>query len=179
MRTIQAINEALKKAFRNSSGFTLLETAVALGIMSMGTGLIGTSVFQVLSIERYWKDDRVAARDLRHVGSWFAGDALFRAQCVTIGGITWTDGDGILHGSELTIAWTDSSDNDHTAIYGLSGDALIRNVDGTEQPLADGVVSVDFSLDDRILLLTMEVNAGRGATETKSLQTYLRVLEPC
>ena len=179
MRTIQALNEALKKTFRNSSGFTLLETAVALGIMSMGTGLIGTSVFQVLSIERYWEDDRVSARDLRHVGSWFAGDALFRAQGVVIGGIIWTDGDGNEHGNELTITWTDSSDNDHTTTYSLSGDTLIRNVDGTEQPLADGVVSVDFYLDGRVLWLEMEINAGRGDTETKSLQTYLRVLEPC
>ena len=179
MRIIQALNEALKKTFRNSSGFTLLETAVALGIMSMGTGLIGTSVFQVLSIERYWQDDRVAAKDQRHIGSWFAGDALFRAQCVVIGGITWTDSNGILHGNELTMTWTDSEDNDHTTIYGLAADTLTRNVDGTVQTLADGVVTVDFSLDDRVLLLELTVNAGRGTTETESLQTYLRVLEPC
>lgn len=171
MRIIQALNEALKKTFRNSSGFTLLETAVALGILSMGTGLIGTSVFQVLSIERYWQDDRVAARDQRHIGSWFAGDALFKAQCVTIGGSP--------AGSEVTMTWTDSADNDHTTIYSLAGDTLIRNVDGTVQTLADGVVTVDFSLDDRVLLLELTVNAGRGTTETKSLQTYLRVLEPC
>ena len=163
MRTIQV----LKNMFRNSSGFTLLETTVALGILSLGTGLIGTSVFQVLSIERYWEKDRVATKDLRHIGSWFAGDAL-RAQTVTIGGSP--------AGSEVTITWNDSLDNDHTAAYSLSGDTLIRTKDGTIQTLSDGVVSVDFSLSDQVLLLTMEVNAGRGTTETKSWQTYLRGL---
>ena len=161
MRTIQV----LKNVFRNSSGFTLLETTVAIGILSLGTGLVGTSVFQVLSIERYWEEDRVAAKDLRHIGSWFAGDAL-RAQTVAIGGSP--------AGSEVTITWNDSSGTGHTAIYGVSGDTLTRNIDGTLQTLADGVVSVDFSLDDQVLLLSMTVNAGRGTTETKSLRTYVR-----
>ena len=163
MRIIQV----LKNRFRNSSGFTLLETAVALGILSMGTGLIGTSVFQVLSIERYWEDDSVATKDLRHVGSWFAGDAL-RAHGVAVGGNP--------DGSEVTIIWNDSSATCHSSTYGLSGDSLTRNLDGTIQTLADGVESVSFSLDDRVLSVSMTVNAGRGTTETKSLETYLRVL---
>ena len=136
----------------------------------MGTGLIGTSVFQVLSIERYWEEDSVATKDLRHIGSWFAGDAL-KANTVSIGGSP--------SGSEVTIFWSDSSSTPPTtvsSVYSLSGDTLIRTKDGAVITLAEGVVSVDFSLSDQVLLLSMTVNAGRGTTETKSLQTYLRGL---
>ena len=160
------IIRVLRNMIRNSSGFTLLETAVALGILSLGTGLVGASVFQVLSIQRYWQDDRAATKDLRHAGSWLAGDAL-RAENVTIGGNPT--------GSEVTITWNDSSGTGHASTYRLSGNALVRDVDGANQTLAEGVVSVDFSLSDRVLLFTMTVNAGQGTTETKNLQTYLRV----
>ena len=39
----------LHKLIRSCSAFTLLEVAVATSILTLGLGLIGTSVFQVLS----------------------------------------------------------------------------------------------------------------------------------
>ena len=49
---------------------------MAVGILTLAMGLVGRGVFQVLSIQRFWRDDVVATRELRHAGSWFAGDAL-------------------------------------------------------------------------------------------------------
>ena len=111
----------LKGFFGGSSGFTLMETVVALGILSMGIVLIGVSTFQVLSVQRYWQQERVANKDLRHVGSLLAGDAL-NARTVTIGG-TPTD-------SSVVIGWTDATNTPHTVTYALTGTTLTRDLDG-------------------------------------------------
>ncbi len=115
------ISDIFQKFTRNSCGFALLEIAVGLSILSMGVGLIGTSVFQVLSIQRHWQDDRVATKDLRHTGSWFAGDAL-NAETVVFGGTAAAP--------TVTLSWVDSSDpldpQFHSSVYSLAGDILTR-----------------------------------------------------
>ena len=162
------IRDIFGQLTRNSSGFALLEAAVGLSILSLGVVLIGTSVFQVLSIQRNWQDDRVATKDLRHTGSWFAGDAL-TAETVVISGTP--------EAPTVTISWVDSSDVFHSSIYSLDGDTLIRDDDGIVTPVAKSVVSADFSLSGRVLTLDLTVNSGNGGTTLMTLKTYLRVLQ--
>jgi prepilin-type N-terminal cleavage/methylation domain-containing protein len=171
------ISDIFQKFTRNSSGFTLLEVAVGLSILSMGVGLIGTSVFQVLSIQRHWQADRVATKDLRHTGSWFAGDAL-NAETVVIGGTP--------DEPTVTLSWSELVDNSipgspvfqsRSSVYSLDGDTLTRNNDGVITTLADDVASAVFSLSGRVLTLNMTVNSGNGGTTPMTLQTYLRVLQ--
>ena len=162
------IRDFIRQTTRNSSGFALLEIAVGLSILSLGVGLIGTSVFQVLSIQRHWQADRVATKDLRHTGSWFAGDAL-NAETVVIGGTP--------EAPTVTLSWVDSSDVFHSSIYSLDGDTLVREDDGIVTPVAKGVVSAEFSLSGQILTLELTVNSGNGGTTPLTLQTYLRVLQ--
>ena len=162
------IRDFIRQTTRNSSGFALLEIAVGLSILSLGVVLIGTSVFQVLSIQRHWQADRVATKDLRHTGSWFAGDAL-NAETVVIGGTP--------EAPTVTLSWVDSSDVFHSSIYSLDGDTLVREDDGIVTPVAKGVVSAEFSLSGQILTLELTVNSGNGGTTPLTLQTYLRVLQ--
>ena len=162
------IRDIIRQTTRNSSGFALLEIAVGLSILSLGVGLIGTSVFQVLSIQRHWQADRVATKDLRHTGSWFAGDAL-NAETVVIGGTP--------EAPTVTLSWVDSSDVFHSSIYSLDGDTLVREDDGIVTPVAKGVVSAQFSLSGQVLTLDLTVNSGNGGTTPLTLQTYLRVLQ--
>ena len=138
---------------RTSCGFALLEVAVGLSILSLGVGLIGTSVFQVLSIQRYWQDDRVATKDLRHTGSWFAGDAL-NAETVVFGGtlkeptvtLTWVE---IVNDNPLTL-YT------HQQKYSLDGDRLVRTYEGVDTTVAKDVDSAEFSLMGNMLKLEMK-----------------------
>ena len=122
----------------------------------------------MLSIQRNWQDDRVATKDLRHTGSWFAGDAL-TAETVVISGTP--------EAPTVTISWVDSSDVFHSSIYSLDGDTLIRDDDGIVTPVAKSVVSADFSLSGRVLTLDLTVNSGNGGTTLMTLKTYLRVLQ--
>ena len=69
----------LKLISGGERGFTLLETMVALGILSLGITLVGTGVFQTLSVQRYWQDQRVATKDLRHVGYGAVNEGVGKA----------------------------------------------------------------------------------------------------
>ena len=171
------IRDIFRQLTRNSCGFALLEIAVGLSILSMGVGLIGTSVFQVLSIQRHWQADRVATKDLRHTGSWFAGDAL-NAETVVFGGTP--------DEPTVTLSWSEIVDNSvpgspvfqsRSSVYSLDGDTLTRNEDGVVTPVAKGVVSAEFSLSGKVLTLDLTVDSGNGGTTTLTLQTYLRVLQ--
>ncbi len=171
------IRDIFRQLTRTSCGFALLEIAVGLSILSLGVGLIGTSVFQVLSIQRHWQADRVATKDLRHTGSWFAGDAL-NAETVVFGGPP--DEPTVTH------SWSELVDNSipgspvfqsRSSVYGLNGGTLTRNNDGIVTTLADNVDSAVFSLSGRVLTLDLTVNSGNGGTTLMTLKTYLRVLQ--
>jgi prepilin-type N-terminal cleavage/methylation domain-containing protein len=158
----------LKKLARDSSGVTLVEMLVVVSIMSIGLALVGTTVFQSLAIEKYWHEEVVATRELRHAGSYFAGDAL-RAESVSLL-------DSSPPEDNVTIQWIDGAGNPHTAFYSLTGDNLVRQIDGVQIIVARRVVSLGFSLNARTLTLDLEVQAEQGTTESISLDTYLRYL---
>lgn len=50
------------RILRSSRGFTLIELLVSMSILTVVVGVIGTGMFQVLSIQRFWTDDIVAVR---------------------------------------------------------------------------------------------------------------------
>jgi hypothetical protein len=70
------MNEKLRRLRTGNAGVTLVETLVALGIMGIALGLLGSGIFQSLSIEKFWLDDVVATREARHAGSWLSGDVM-------------------------------------------------------------------------------------------------------
>lgn len=165
-------NRTLKRLFRSSSGFTLIEVIVAIALLAVVLGMFGDSVFQVLSIQRFWRDDVIATKEIRHAESAFAGDA-FNADSVDLVGCGAAPC--------VTLAWTDISGVPRQAIYTLSGDDLVRQfvvatTTVSHRPVARNVVSAGFSLSGQILTFTLEAKASRGGTATSTLQTYLRKL---
>ena len=151
---------------RNSSGFTLLETVVAISILTMGLGLVGTSVFQVLSASQFWQDDVAATKDLRHAGSWLAGDALNTKatdliDTVPAGDVKLTTftGDEITYSVDVNNKLMRSFDDGVTV---------------TAIPLATEVVSASFFQLVDVLTFTLEVAADNGGTKTTILNTQLR-----
>ena len=101
----------LKSLAARSGGFTLVEAVIAVGILTLGLGLVGSAVFQSLAIERFWRDDVTAVRELRHAGSRFAGDVLYTettdlvdsAAAVGSVNLTWTDAGGVAHTGSMPV----------------------------------------------------------------------------
>jgi prepilin-type N-terminal cleavage/methylation domain-containing protein len=156
----------LKRLFGGSAGFTLVEVSVAVAILSLGIGLIGNSVFQVLSIQRFWQDEKLATKEARHAGSWFASDALKAINT------NLTPGAAPVNQVTLTL-------ESGTVTYSQSGDTLIRQKGGEQSVIAQDVVSVGFALsaDGKVLTFTTEVEAAQGGTEVLTLLNYLRLAQ--
>ena len=113
----------LNRLFTGSSGFTLVEVSVALAILSLGVGLVGTSIFQVFDIQRSWQDQHVATKETRHAASWFARDAL-KAKATEL-----ADSGPPVDRVILTLASGDVT-------YRRSGNTLIREADGNQNVVA-------------------------------------------
>lgn len=163
-----------------SRGFTLIELMISVSILSVVTGIFGAGMFQVLLVQRFWTDDIKATRQVRHAGSWFAGDALNATNVLDAGGVnrlTCTPNPAV---QQVTLTWTDSSGSPHNAVYNVSGDKLQRDLDSSGAPLilAERVVtnSVSFTLCGNTLRLNMDVLADRNSTDTLDLMTFLRKL---
>lgn len=151
-----------------SGGFTLIETLLAVALTVMAVSIVGSSIFQALSLEGVWRQDVVATREVRHAASWFAGDAL---------NATATDlVDGAPPAGSVALSWDDASGTGHSALYSVSGSELTRDFDGAQITLARQVVSTAFSLSGKVLTFELTVVAERGGTETATLNTYLRML---
>lgn len=152
-----------------SQGFTLVEALVSLGIMGITLSLMGGAMFQALGITRYWQKDVIATKDVRHAGSWFARDAL-NAQTTDLV-------DGAPAVPYATISWKDKDGNPHTTSYTLLGNELKRSYDGQVITVARDVTSVGFSRSGKKIKFILTVNSSRGNTESKTLDTFGRMLQ--
>ncbi|HLF05298.1 MAG TPA: prepilin-type N-terminal cleavage/methylation domain-containing protein [Dehalococcoidia bacterium] len=167
------IKGEIKRRWAGSAGFTLVEAAVALSILSLGVLMVGQGIFQSLSVQRFWQDDVVATKDLRHASSYVAGDALI-AQSIDLNDGVVAD---CIDGTPcVELRWTDGAGTPHTVAYLLVGDTLVRDLDGVQNPIAPRVAQVTFSRTGQTVSFFLEVAAERGGTDTINLQTYLRKL---
>lgn len=160
----------------------MVEVLVSVTILTIVTGIFGAGMFQLLSIQRFWTDDIIATREIRHAGSWFAGDALNATDVFDAGGVdrlTCTPSPS--EGQQVTLTWTDVSGTPHNVVYSVSGDELLRDFDSNGIPLtlASGVVpnTISFTLCESTLRAKMDVLADRGGTESLDLLTYIRKLQ--
>jgi type II secretory pathway pseudopilin PulG len=150
-----------------AAGFTLLETVVAMGLLSMAVGMVGPGVFQVLHFEQFWQDRVTATRELRHAGSRFAGDAL---------GASGTDlADGVAAG---TVTLTTHSNYEITYSKNLQDELVRSHFDGDattyENTQAARVKSVEFLLSGDVITMTLEVYSVGTETKTMILRSTLR-----
>ena len=164
----------------SSGGFTLIELLVSISILTVVVGIFGAGMFQVLSIQRFWTDDVKAVREVRHAGSWFAGDALNATDVLDAGGVTRLTCAPNPSVQQITMTWTDASGTPHNVVYSVTGDELQRDFDSNGTPLimASRVVanSISFTLCGNTLRLNVDVLADRDTTDKLDLITYVRKL---
>ena len=148
-------------------GFTLPEVVVAVGVLTLAVGLVGSGMFQALSMERYWKDDAVATWELRRAAGTFVNDAMVAK--------TTDLQDGAGPAGSVTLWHTDEVGLQRLVSYSaISGD-LVRESEGITTVVARGVVTAGFSLSGKLMSFDLEVEADRGTTESMELQTFLRM----
>ena len=153
-------------------------------------GLIGAGIFQVINVRRFWADDARATFNLRHAGSWFAGDALNAEDALDAPGGSrlaqdCADPPASPVGS-VTLVWTDAQGVSREATYIASGGGVTREneADAKTAIVTSRVVAgtpenpVGFPLCGNLLRLDLNVEADKNETEAVRLSTYLRKLTP-
>ena len=170
----------LQKILVSSRGFSLVELLVSGSILTVVVSIFGTGMFQVLSIQRFWTDDVIAVKDIRHAGSWFAGDALNATDVLDSGGVNRLTCSPNPSVQQVTLTWIDSSGAAHNAIYSVTGDELRRDFDGNGSPLviAGGIVAnlVSSTLCGSSIQLNLDVLGDRNSTDNLDLITFMRKL---
>ena len=163
----------LRSFFQGSRGFSLVEMLVVVGIISIIMGTIGTALFQSLKTETGVRADGLAINELRKGLSWFASDVKM-AQTSTLVNL-----DPAVNA--VTFTWTDQFQDasvPHTSTYAIVGDELVRTYDTNSHAVARDVVSAEFSLNTRSVLVKVTVNSGAGVTRDLSVNTIMRSVAP-
>ena len=145
-------------------GFNLVEMVVSLGLLSLVMTLAGSGLFQAMGSQRWWLDDSIATRDLRHALSAYGSDAA-KAEVVDL-----LDAGGPV--TSLTITWSDETGGLKTSAFAQAGSTFTRTVDGNTSVLARNVTAVAFNRSGKNLDLSLTVSAGTGSWSRWPLQVY-------
>ncbi len=159
------------KRFRSESrGFTLVESLVAIGIMTIVMSIMGSALYRALGTQQGVVDDGLAINELRKGLGWLGEDVKMANSTNVV------DGGSSL--PTLVMTWTDEfggASQAHTITYSLNGDRLVRDYDGSPYTVARRVDSAEFFRTGRVVTAEFGVDAGAGTTRTLSVTTLMRV----
>ena len=163
-------NTSRNRTPSDQSGFTLIELLVGIAIFTTVAALATSVTFQILGVQRKWREDIIAVKEVRAIESAFAGDALNMATSTLV--------DGAATSTSILMAWTDVGGNFHSAAYNLSGSStpflLIRSFDGSAKQLGRRVNSIGFRRVGDNLHLAVVAQASATSTRSSNLVTFLR-----
>lgn len=134
-------------------GVTLVELIVALAITGVIITFLGTVIFQVVNVTGYGGDRLTASHELENASFWFNFDGQQSVSANVSSGLT------------LTL-----SDNS-TLTYTLSGNELRRTVGSSYITLARNVASLNFSLNGRVVTMTI-IDTPTGGYAVSENGTY-------
>jgi len=161
----------MKRLLVGQRGFTLVEVLVALGIMSViGSVLVG-SLYQMSNFTSRGNAQLAVGGDIRSSTQWLAKDMQMTKTTDLV--------DGAPAVSSLTLNWSDEfggASTAHSAGYALVGTELRRTYDGATHTVARNVTAVDFSLQGKLITVTLTSTDDKWADISKQFthHFYLR-----
>ena len=140
---------------------SLVELLIATAVTGIIVSVLGTAIYQTITVSEYGNDKITAMHELQNTVHWVAMDVQ---KALTATG-----------GSELVLTLPDGP----LITYSLSGTELRRTDGGSQMTLAWNISSISFSIESRIV--TMEITStptGRqGVIEQGTYRVYLRPAE--
>lgn len=156
------------RALWGQRGMTLLELVVAAAVAGVLTTGATAAIYQLSKFTRYGGDDLRAWHDIQCAAHWMGRD-IPMAETTDL-----VDGAGPV--SSMSLGWTERSatgDIPHTASYYLVGNELKRDYDGSVITVARHIESLEFSLAQRLITITLRSAPGQAAEEMTCM-AYLR-----
>ena len=146
---------------KSERGFTLVELVIATAIIGLIVGVLGTAIYQILTVTEYGNDKMTAMHELQNAAHWVSLDGQ---QASTASG-----------GDELTLTLPDES----SITYALVNSQLRRTAGESEMTIARNISSISFSTENRTITMTITSSPiGRwDVNEQGTYRVYLRPTE--
>jgi len=145
----------------DESGLTLVELLMTVAVTGVIVSFLATSIYQTITVTGYGNNRLTALHELQNAAYWFNldGQKALSAE--------------ITPGLVLTLSET------NTITYELAGTELRRTTAGSQITLAQNITSAEFSLDGRIIVmsLTSAPEGREDVSESGSYQVNLRPSE--
>ena len=158
----RASQKVIKRLFSGQRGFTLVEMIVALGIMGIIVPALGLAIFQMTNFTSRGNAQLATNDDLGVSMRWLDRD-IQMAQTTDLV-------DAAPPVGSLTLNWTDEFGGaaaPHTTVYSLVGTELTRTYDGNTHSIARDVSSVQFSIQSKLLTVTLTSVGNRTFTSRR------------
>ncbi len=144
---------------RGQRGFALVEMLITLAVTGIVVGVLGTSIYQVVSSTDYGNDSITATHELQNAAHWVSHDG--QAASAASGGST------------LVLTMPDSS----TVSYSLADGELRRSDGSSEMTLAQNISAASFSVAGRTITMTI-TSSPPGRWNVSQERTYKVNLRP-
>jgi prepilin-type N-terminal cleavage/methylation domain-containing protein len=143
---------------KNERGYTLVELLIALAITGVMITTLGMVVNQTITLPEQGNDQVSALHAIQNAAHWVSIDGQ-RAKSASGG-----------NGLNLTLP-----DNSSVS-YTLEGNELHRTDSDSEQTIARGIASVDFSINGQIITMNIiaEPDGRWNISENGTYQIYMR-----
>jgi len=144
---------------KKEKGFTLVELLMATAISGLIVGVLGTAIYQIISVAEYGNDRLTAMHELQNATHWVGLDGQ---QAISASG-----------GSELVLTLSDGS----AVTYSLIGAELQRTADGRTLILAQNITSANFSAEEHAITINL-ISSPSGRHSIGEQGTYRVYLRP-
>jgi type II secretory pathway pseudopilin PulG len=142
-------------------GFTLVEAAIAIAITGFLVTILGLIAQQIVTVPEKSGDQVNALHSVQNAAHWMTLDGQTA--------LSATGGDG------LTLNLPGGA----VISYTLDGTDLVRASGGNTQTVAEDVASVNFTIEDRIIYMTISAapDSRWNINENQTYQVYMRPTE--
>jgi len=139
---------------KREPGFTLVELLITLAITGLIISVIGSAIYQLITVAEYGNDRLTATHELENTAHWFSLDGQQASAA--------SGGSGLV----LTLP------NRPSVTYSLVGTELRRTAGSAPMTLARNITGASFSVAGRLVTMTL-TSAPPGRWAVSEPGTYM------